>query len=207
MIIEDTEILSDQEKQIISKEHFWNIPLYHTDKSTTEKFPFYGHTLSLRPHLNYDQEHTFTEDTTIQVTSEFFFFYRDLVDRFCSKHQIRYKNIIRSAINSTYYIPEYKFADPHVDFTQNHLVFLLYLNDPKNGNVGYNSTVIFDNEYSKDKPLVYDLKQYDQNSFKIKREVFPELGKILCFDGKYYHANKMPNPGEFRFVCVFNLLI
>ena len=79
MIIEDTEILSDQEKQIISKEHFWNIPLYHTDKSTTEKFPFYGHTLSLRPHLNYDQEHTFTEDTTIQVTSEFFFFYRCLL--------------------------------------------------------------------------------------------------------------------------------
>jgi hypothetical protein len=205
MIIEDENLLSDKEKDIITN-HLYKIPFTFINRSTTEKFPFYAHNMVSRPPYDLEKENKFSEGYSIKIKSEYFSFYRMLLDRFCSVHGIKYRNIIRSCINSTYYFPDYNFLDPHIDFSQKHLVILLYMNDVK-VDKNYNNTIVFDLEYSDGKPFCYDLNEHPQDEFSIKKEVIPKLGKFLCFDGKYYHANKFPFPGQNRFVCVFNLLI
>lgn len=202
MIIEDETILSDKEKEIIT-DHLYKIWFHLSDKSTTAKFPFYAHPMASRPVRDED----LNERTKVIPVSKYFSFYHMLIGRFCHKHGIKYKNIIRACINSTYYFPDYKFVDPHIDFTRDHLVIILYLNDVK-VHKDHNSTLIFDLEYDKENPITcYDLEDHNQDDFTILKEVTPKFGKILCFDGKYFHSNKFPSPGENRIVCVFNLLL
>lgn len=202
MIIEDETIVTDGEKKII-EDHIYKMWFHLSDKSTTAKFPFYAHPMVNRP----NEDNEITEKTKISVVSNYFSFYQMLLGRFCSKHNIKYKNIIRSCINSTYYFPKYDFIDPHVDFTRDHLVVILYMNDVK-VHKNHNSTLIFDLEYGdKNKETCFDLSKYKKKKFPILKEVKPKFGKMICFDGKYYHSNRFPFPGENRIICVFNLLL
>ena len=63
-------------------------------------------------------------------------------------------------------------------------------------------TIIFDKKYSNSEEI-YDV---DNSNFKVKKIIYPSFGKICLFDGKYFHANAIPQPHETRIVCVFNLL-
>ena len=66
------------------------------------------------------------------------------------------------------------------------------------------STLVFDKvQRFNNKNDVYPAPQ----TFPIKKEFLPELGKIIAFNGRYYHSNITPPIGENRIVCVFNLLI
>lgn len=199
-LIEDNTVLSLEDKTKISYNNF-NLPFIWSPGSTTSKFPYYGHTFIHRP----KNEDNFVEN----IVSNHFYFYFLLIKKFCYRYNIQYKRIIRANINSTFFFPEYEYLDPHVDFSRNHLVVLIYLNDVDVEDERFNSTVIFDRKFdinNKEQPYCYDLDVYKEK-IPIKCEIKPEFGKIICFNGAYYHSNRFPKPGENRLVCVFNLLI
>ncbi len=198
LFIEDVNGISEEAMLAIEHIMFKQpiIPFYWNEEYSSKKFPFYSHALALRPENNFFND----DDLTIE-NSEFFSFFYDIVKSFCLKNNVSFKNVIRANINSTIHIPGYEYTDPHVDFPQDHLVLLMYLNSQ----VGDSSTIIFDKVFDGEK-LFYDLSDSEFDA-KIIREVKPERGKIFCFNGKYFHANRITSPGENRFVCVFNLLI
>lgn len=203
--IEDTDILSLQDKEQIQHNNFV-LPFIWSPGSTTEKFPYYSHTLVMRP--LYERAQEYNSDSYVDVQSKYFYFYYQLIKKFCKKHSIKFKTVIRANINSTFFFPNYEYIDPHIDFIKEHLVIIIYLNDLNVENSKYSSTIIFDkkmNFITNEDPHVFDLDVYTKK-LPIKYEINPKLGKIICFDGAYFHANRFPKPGENRLICIFNLL-
>lgn len=79
----------------------------------------------------------------------------------------------------------------HVDFYQRrHLSILYYVFDADG------DTVIFENMYHPDNPSVPELDE-----LKIKQEVTPKQGRVVIFDGYYWHTGTQPEKGM---RCVIN---
>ena len=189
-IIEESDVLSPDEvlesKRIISEVN-WE----YTDRTTSYTFPQYSHLLVSRP-----SDFGFYSNTKPNIVSEHYDFFIGILDRFCKKHKIQYKNVIRSCLNKPIHVPGYPHTDPHIDYPKDHYVALLYLTDNQNS-----PTLIFDKLFRGK-----NTKHVEIADIKIKRSVIPETGKICLFDGKYFHANVVPKLNETRIVCVFNLL-
>lgn len=205
-LIEDTDLLSITEKSSLTH-NVQKLPFLWSAGSTTTKFPYYSHTLVHRP----DGEKIKITDLQYKpnIDSDHFYFYYTIIKKFCLKYKLKFSKVIRANINSTFFFPNYEYLDPHVDFSEEHLVILIYLNDVDVIEDKYNSTIVFDKKinYYEENPLwCYDLDVYKEK-IPIKCEIKPKLGKIVCFNGSYYHTNRHPKPGENRLVCVFNLLI
>jgi len=200
IFIEDFDILSEK-KEIILKE-LDSIPFYLKPFSSSTKFPYYGHCLVDRPNTNYN---LFNENSEIVVKSKYFNYFANIVDDFCCKYNIRIRNIIRAYINSTHYVPKYRYVDPHVDYFNNHLVLLMYLNKTSLSS----TTIIFEKTQNFDgkDPVFFDISKLKNNFMKIKKEIIPNFGKIVIFNGKHYHSHRFPKNNKNRIVCVFNLLI
>jgi hypothetical protein len=197
MIIEDTSVITDSRKKEI-KNLLYKIPFWWSDYSTTEKFPYYSHLLVDRPR---DQKN-FNHRSNFEIVSPYFEYFYFLVREFCDKYNVEFTNIIRACLNNTFYFPGYPYIDPHVDFCrQNHLVLLIYLNEASGETLIFEKTAKFEDEN-----LIDDVSYFKNKFYRVKRKVKPTFGKIICFDGKHYHSNKFPKPGEKRVVCVFNLL-
>ena len=160
--------------------------------TTSEKFPANFHILVSRP----DNDSLFKET---DIISPYYYFFLGIVERFCKRNNLKYKKVIRACLNHTYHIPGYVHGDPHYDFSYDHMVVIMYLTS---SNVS--STLVFDKvQKFNNKNDVYPAPQ----TFPIKKEFLPELGKIIAFNGRYYHSNIIPPIGENRIACVFNLLI
>ena len=205
-LIEDDNILSTEDKATVLYNNI-KLPFYWSLGSTTDKFPYYSHALALRP--TNGREHTYNSQSHLDIHSKHFYFYYKIIKQFCCKYKLDFKHVIRANINSTFFFDNYEYLDPHIDFHKRHLVILFYLNDVNVEDDRYNSTVIFDKTFDFTKgeePYCYDLDVYKEK-FPIKCEIKPKFGKIICFNGSYFHANRFPKPGENRLVCVFNLLI
>lgn len=196
--IEDFEIFDRLELDKINK-MISNMPFY-LKSSTSEKFKIYNHNLVSRP----NDDFIFTKETKIEINSDYFNYFKKKVDLFCAKHKITYKNIIRADISSTFYVPNYFCGDPHVDFSKPHIVLIMYLSKISS----HSKTLIFNlqQQFDNVKPIL-DIDTFFMKKTKIKKEILPQFGKVVSFDGSYYHSNKHPLPGENRIVCVFNLLI
>ena len=76
----------------------------------------------------------------------------------------------------------------------------LNLVDMKNDCDG--DTIIFD-KYYEDGPTFLTVD--NGQKLDILKQVTPKAGKVILFDGKYFHTNIFPSVGKFRFVCVFTL--
>ena len=72
---------------------------------------------------------------------------------------------------------------PHVDFMDNHMTALFYLNDSDG------PTYFFDNEYN------------------VTKTVEPKQGRFNLFDGEVFHAGSHPNNSTFRIVTNFNFRV
>ncbi len=160
-----------------------NFPFYFRPTYTTKNFPFFSHTLMPRIEL---------EDETPR-TSEYFPFWNDIAVRFGYENGINITKMMRANVNATIHHPV-PFSEPHVDYTENHYVVIIYLNDCDG------DTIIFDKTY--DTGPTY-LSVEDGLELGIVKRVTPKAGKILLFDGKYFHTNEFPSPGHFRFICAF----
>jgi hypothetical protein len=78
---------------------------------------------------------------------------------------------------------------PHVDADQPHLVVLYYVNDSDG------ETVIYENKFEGyDKvPMFKDLKE--------KQRVTPKAGRVVLFDGYYWHTSCQP---QYNTRCIIN---
>jgi len=77
------------------------------------------------------------------------------------------------------------FDDPHVDLDYNHIVFLYYVCDSDGDTILFNQ---------------------DKNFSKIEKQVTPEQGKLLVFNGKIWHTAQQPK-NNIRCVINIDLLI
>ena len=83
-----------------------------------------------------------------------------------------------------------KLDVPHVDLANfKHLVILYYVTDADG------ETVIYDNQFVENEkiPNFEDLKE--------KQRVMPKQGRVVCFDGYYWHTSQQPSKGV---RCIIN---
>ena len=83
-----------------------------------------------------------------------------------------------------------KLDVPHVDIADfKHLVILYYVTDADG------ETVIYDNQFVENEkiPNFEDLKE--------KQRVMPKQGRVVCFDGYYWHTSQQPSKGV---RCIIN---
>ena len=83
-----------------------------------------------------------------------------------------------------------KLDVPHVDIANfKHLVILYYVTDADG------ETVIYDNQFIENEkiPNFEDLKE--------KQRVMPKQGRVVCFDGFYWHTSQQPSKGV---RCIIN---
>ena len=163
MIIEDSNFLGEEHKKyikdvILSEDFSW----YHQNDTVdpndfnvvTNKKTYFCHTVLRR-----------LEDRKIGETynSPHAPFCIDVLNKFCSKNNIKYKEILRIAFNLTYNCG-YEKCDVHEDHEYDHCQLLVYLNN-----------------FNKDLKTVV---QNDKEEIKIK----PDLYKGIFFDNKpHYH--------------------
>ena len=79
---------------------------------------------------------------------------------------------------------------PHIDLANfKHLVILYYVTDADG------ETVIYDNQFVENEkiPNFEDLKE--------KQRVMPKQGRVVCFDGYYWHTSQQPSKGT---RCIIN---
>ncbi len=196
-ILEDKNVISDEEKQIIQDEILGMSMLWNRGYGTSERYPCYMHTLSARN----------SENKEI-ITSDWFYFFKNIVDRFVQKHDIcpnGYK-VLRSALNDQLYYED-EHGDIHVDYEtpENYLV-IMYLNDNEKG-----GTNVYDYEYKDIKVPLKGITALFNNllpdkqvwNLPLKKHIKNEAFKIAIFDGKYWHCACPGKLGQRRTICVF----
>lgn len=83
---------------------------------------------------------------------------------------------------------------PHVDDENPHWTAVYYVNDCDGDFVLYNETSPeYKNEFRK-----------DNSGFTIKRRCKVGKGKLVAFNGKYFHSSSFPNKKPFRMAITFN---
>lgn len=110
-----------------------------------------------------------------------------ILNKFSSKNNIIVNDIVRIKANMILKNGNSGMHYPHVDADKNHLVFLYYVNDSDG------DTIFFNEKYNGDKI----------DSLSIMKNVSPESGKAVVFDGLTYHASSSPVKSDFR--CVINI--
>jgi len=161
-----------------------SFPWYYNSSATTENFPFFSHVIIDR--YDYKKEE-------LKINSNMFEFFNNIINRFCLKNKIRLNKITRMSLNLTYTNYKFKNGDPHVDHDFKHKSIILYLNNT-DGN-----TIIFNKKFN-GTDIIYDSKTV--KNLKIEKEIKPEIGKIICWDGDYYHTILYPKINKRRVVLV-----
>ena len=111
---------------------------------------------------------------------DYFNFFTSCFMMFCSKHDIKVNEILRSAVNCCYN-NGYVGTDIHSDHEFEHKQFLLYLNDPED----------------KETPTIV----YNKEETEILKKIYPKKYKGAWFDG-LPHTFNYPKKG-LRWVAVF----
>jgi hypothetical protein len=162
--VEDKNFLSTIEKNYINKEIINNqsFPFYWNEHQVSEDdVPFLSHVMKSR---NSDF-----------INSNIFPFFKGILDNFCTKHNIKYKNILRACINLTF-LNKKNIGTIHKDHEFPHKQLIIYLND-SDGN-----TYLYNDNKKLIKEIIY--KQY----------------KIVCFDN-CFHSAGFPKSKR-RLICI-----
>tara|TARA_R110000823_G_scaffold118873_1_gene242924 strand:- start:402 stop:995 length:594 start_codon:yes stop_codon:yes gene_type:complete len=192
-MITDNNILTKEEENIIknnlvlSSDFAW----YRNESMIGKKhqpdiakdYPIYIHNLK-----------SCGSDTWNSEWSEFFI---SIIRRFIKKNKIFTKNhtVLRACVNET--LPKKTndiMCNPHVDYTINHKIFILYLTDSSG------DTVIYNEKWKEGKEQVHAIKD---NNLNKHASITPEFGKLVCFNGLNYHAVKFPKAKDRRIICIF----
>lgn len=85
---------------------------------------------------------------------------------------------------------------PHVDYEGEHWTCVYYVNQCDGDTVVYNDTF----------PQITQ-DQIKTNKFTEKYRCKPKMGKLVTFDGKYYHSSSYPVINPFRLAITFNFTV
>lgn len=87
---------------------------------------------------------------------------------------------------------------PHIDTWHPHWVAIYYVNDSDGDTVIFNET---NDTYASGQT---DIDKLLSGEFTVKRRVTPKKGKVLIFEGKYYHTSSWPIGNKCRSVINMN---
>ena len=120
---------------------------------------------------------------------------------FCEKANIKFNTLLRMRLGlfPRTMIEGVVHHNPHVDFYEPHHTAVYYVNDSDGDTFVFNET--FD-----DLNLQQSAKHADANLFTIAGRVSPKKGKMMCFDGKHYHASMHPVQATSRIAVTFNFI-
>jgi hypothetical protein len=119
---------------------------------------------------------------------------------FCEKAKIEYNGLLRIRVGLfTKTMIEAEHHNPHVDFTQPHRTAVYYVNDCDG------DTFVFDQTID-DVSVDQSARHANENKFTIAGRVPPKKGKMMCFDGRYYHASSYPTKASRRIAITFNFV-
>ena len=167
-VIEENNFLTDQEKKYIEKEivNSKSFPFYWNDNQTynNDDLPFFGHCLKHR-------------DFPEQINSSYYLFFENILKRFCKKHKLKIKQVLRGAVNLTTPL-NIKTGVIHKDHEIKCKQFILYLTDSKEG-----YTYLYDNKH------------------KLVKKIKAKKYKIACFDDQP-HSSGYPSHEEKRRLIV-----
>ena len=125
----------------------------------------------------------------------------NLVKDITSKLDVSFEKPLRMAVNYSFATTEPQ-ADWHVDHPEiDHKVLLIYFNKTKLGN-----TMISENKYDKNKPVLPAYKPYPDKDIKIGKIIEPCEDTAVIFDGMRWHNAIFPEVGQRRITLVVTFI-
>ena len=111
------------------------------------------------------------------VTSDFHYLIIDLIKKSCSKLKIKEVDVLqgRSFLQLPTNIKREDVDSPHTDMIYKHFVMLYYVCDSDGDTIIYNEKVI------------------SEKGLTVQKKVTPKQGRVVLFDGAYYHTAQQPN--------------
>ena len=150
-------------------------PWYYTDHQChNDNRPFFYHTLKSRPE---DKD----KNGEVEVVwSEHYYFFKNILIRFCKNNQIKLQKIFRGSINSTFRL-DIKRGKKHVDHDFNYRQIIIYLND-SDGNTNL----------------------YNEKG-KLEASIEPKKYRVLFFTDKLHSAG-LPIKSNRRVIAVLTFI-
>jgi len=120
---------------------------------------------------------------------------------FCEKAKLPFHTLLRIRIGlfprTMIDVPHH---NPHVDFYIPHRVGLYYVNDSDG------DTFLFDETFEQ-LSLEESVRYTAENKFTLAKRVSPKKGRMMSFDGKYYHASMHPREHSSRIAIAFSFTV
>ncbi len=119
---------------------------------------------------------------------------------FCERANIEYRALLRIRVGLFTKTPsDARHHNPHVDYGEPHRTAVYYVNDADG------DTFIFDQTLD-DVSVEASGRHANENRFTISRSISPRKGKMICFDGRHYHASSYPTKASKRIAVTFNFV-
>jgi len=189
MYYSEKNFLTDEEVGIVDTEILSNtFPWYYQQYSTSNKFPFYSHVIV----------HRCEEDEINDINSTIYNFFIKIIDRFREKNGLEKTPLLRACLNSCSSFENYDHSDIHVDHQFSHKTIIVYLNDNFDGG----DTLLFDRYYCEGLETNYNLDTYNKDEFNILTRIKAEKNKVVCFDGRIFHATEWTKNNKRRVIFI-----
>jgi hypothetical protein len=119
------------------------------------------------------------------IESNFHYLFIDLIKKSCSKLKIKEVDVLqgRSFLQLPSNIKREDVDTPHTDMAFRHFVMLYYVCD------------------SDGDTIIYNEKTISEKGLTVQKKVTPKQGRVVLFDGAYYHTAQQPNHNK---RCIVN---
>ena len=119
------------------------------------------------------------------IESNFHYLFIDLIKKSCSKLKIKNVDVLqgRSFLQLPSNIKKEDVDTPHTDMSFQHFVMLYYVCD------------------SDGDTIIYNEKTISEKGLTVQKKVTPKQGRVVLFDGAYYHTAQQPNHSK---RCIVN---
>lgn len=119
----------------------------------------------------------------------------ELIEKFCSKHQIELLELYRTRINVTFNSQDIRPLIPHVDLRNRvkHYILLIFFNDSDAATIMYK--------------LKVDGEKHNEDELEIYKRFEAYRGSAVLFDGDFFHAWEHPKDYEYRLSMIANISV
>ena len=115
------------------------------------------------------------DDTIGTIDSVFHYLFVSLIENACNKIDRKNVSVIkgRSFLQLPINFKGEREDTPHVDIVDDHFVMLYYVCDSDGDTIIYN-------------------EQEKSDSYTVQKRITPKQGRVVLFDGSYYHTAEQP---------------